>query len=71
MRIHGLLKHGIRVFFVSDVKIYGLFNFSEFDKTAWINERDGLYCDLLTGTLMEAAGVNIPAYGYMWLKKVR
>ena len=34
-------------------------------------ERDGLYCDLLTGTLMEAAGVNIPAYGYMWLKKVR
>ena len=52
-------------------KIYGLFNFSEFDKTAWINERDGLYCDLLTGTLMEAAGVNIPAYGYMWLKKVR
>ena len=36
-----------------------------------INERDGLYCDLLTGTLMEAAGVNIPAYGYMWLKKVR
>ena len=52
-------------------KIYGLFNFSEFDKTAWINERDGLYCDLLTGTLMEAAGVNIQAYGYMWLKKVR
>ena len=43
----------------------------KFDKTAWINERDGLYCDLLTGTLMEAAGVNIPAYGYMWLKKVR
>ena len=24
-------------------KIYGLFNFSEYDKTAWINERDGLY----------------------------
>ena len=52
-------------------KMYGLFNFSEFDKTAWINERDGLYCDLLTGRLLEAAGVNIPAYGYMWLKKVR
>ncbi len=52
-------------------KMYGLFNFSEFDKTAWINERDGLYCDLLTGRTMEAAGVNIPAYGYMWLKKIR
>lgn len=52
-------------------KIYGLFNFSEFDKTAWINERDGLYCDLLTGDTMMAAGVNIPAYGFKWLKKIR
>ena len=50
-------------------KIYGLFNFSEFDKTAWINERDGLYKDLITGKVMEAAGVNIPAYGFYWLKK--
>lgn len=50
-------------------KIYGLFNFSEYDKTAWINERDGLYKDLITGQEMEAAGVNIPAYGFYWLKK--
>ena len=50
-------------------KIYGLFNFSEYDKTAWINERDGLYKDLITGQEMEAAGVNIPAYGFFWLKK--
>ena len=50
-------------------KIYGLFNFSESDKTAWINERDGLYKDLITGKVMEAAGVNIPAYGFYWLKK--
>ena len=50
-------------------KIYGLFNFSEYDKTAWINERDGLYKDLITGQEMEAAGVNVPAYGFFWLKK--
>ena len=34
-------------------KIYGLFNFSEYDKTAWINERDGIYKDLITGQEME------------------
>ncbi len=50
-------------------KIYGLFNFSEYDKTAWINERDGLYKDLITGQEMEAAGINVPAYGFFWLKK--
>ena len=50
-------------------KIYGLFNFSEYDKTAWINERDGMYKDLISGKVMEAAGVNVPAYGFYWLKK--
>ena len=30
-------------------KIIGLFNFSEFDKTAWINETDGDYTDLISG----------------------
>ena len=50
-------------------KIYGVFNFSEDDKTAWSNERDGLYKDLITGQEMEAAGVNIPEYGFYWLKK--
>lgn len=50
-------------------KIYGLFNFSEYDKTAWINERDGMYRDLISGKVMEAAGVNVPAYGFYWLKK--
>lgn len=51
-------------------KIYGLFNFSEFDKTAWINEEDGMYRDLITGREMKAAGVNIPAYGFYYLKKM-
>ena len=50
-------------------KLIGLFNFSEHDKTAWINETDGEYVDLISGQEMEAAGVDIPAYGFYYLKK--
>ncbi len=51
-------------------KIIGLFNFSEFDKTAWINETDGDYVDLVSGEKRKAAGVDIPAYGFYYLKKL-
>lgn len=51
-------------------KIYGLFNFSETDRTAWINETDGMYEDLISGKVMKAAGVNVPAYGFYYLKKI-
>lgn len=50
-------------------KIIGLFNFSEFDKTAWIHETDGIYVDMISGNEMEASGVNIPAYSFYYLKK--
>lgn len=50
-------------------KIIGLFNFSEHDKTAWINETDGEYEELFTGKMMKACGVDIPAYGFYYLKK--
>lgn len=50
-------------------KIIGLFNFSEFDKTAWINETDGDYVELISGDEMKPIGVNIPAYGFYYLKK--
>ncbi|MCD8019996.1 MAG: alpha-amylase family protein [Clostridiales bacterium] len=50
-------------------KMYGLFNFSEYDKTAWINE-EGIYEDLLTGKVRMAKGVDIPGYGFYWLKKL-
>ena len=50
-------------------KILGLFNFSEFDKTAWINETDGDYVDLISGQERRACGVDIPAYGFYYLKK--
>ena len=51
-------------------KILGLFNFSEHDRTAWINETDGDYVDLLSGLEIKASGVDIPAYGFYYLKKV-
>ena len=50
-------------------KILGLFNFSEYDKTAWINE-DGEYEDMLTGQKRKAKGVDIPAYSFFYLKEV-
>lgn len=48
-------------------KLIALFNFSGQDRTAWINEDDGEYTDLLTGAAMKASGVQIPAYGIWWL----
>ncbi|MBQ9063917.1 MAG: alpha-amylase family protein [Blautia sp.] len=48
-------------------KFIGLYNFSEYDKVAWINEQDGMYLDLLTGREMKASGVQIPAFGSYWL----
>ena len=52
-----------------DEKLVALFNFSEWDKTAWINEDDGEYVDLISGRIMEAKGVDIPGYGVYWLLK--
>ncbi|NBH84575.1 amylosucrase [bacterium C-53] len=50
-------------------KIIGVFNFSEFDKTAWIHEDDGDYTDLITGKEINPVDVSVPAYGFYYLKK--
>lgn len=50
-------------------RMIGLFNFSEFDKTAWINEADGVYQDLVTGKEMVAVAVGVPGNGFFWLKR--
>ena len=50
-------------------KIMGIFNFSEYDKTAWINETDGVYTDMISGEKRKAAGVDIPAYGFLYMKR--
>lgn len=50
-------------------KMLGIFNFSEYDKTAWINETDGTYIDMISGAARTASGVDIPAYGFLYLKR--
>ena len=50
-------------------KLIGIFNFTEGDKTAWINETDGDYKDLITKAVRKAQRVDIPAYGFCYLKR--
>ena len=47
-------------------KLIALFNFSEYDQTAWVNEVED-YTDLLTGEPRPAKAVGIPAYSFAWL----
>ena len=47
-------------------KLIALFNFSDRDENAWINETEE-YTDMITGESREAKAVNIPAYGFVWL----
>ena len=50
-------------------KLFGLFNFSEYEKTAWISEADGEYVDLISGEKVRSEGVHVPAFGFCYLKK--
>ena len=50
-------------------KIMGVFNFSEYNKTAWIHVADGMYTDLVSGKEMQLDKVSLPAYGFYYLKK--
>ena len=50
-------------------KMLGIFNFSEYEKTAWINETDGTYTDMISGDRMQATDVKISAYGFLYLKR--
>ncbi|MGN0256101.1 MAG: alpha-amylase family protein [Chordicoccus sp.] len=47
-------------------KLIALFNFSEFDETAWVNEVED-YVDLLTGEPRPAKAVGIRAFDFAWL----
>lgn len=47
-------------------KMLGLFNFSEFDQTAWINEAEEYY-DMLNGARRPAKAVGVPGYSFVWL----
>ena len=51
-------------------KLIALFNFSEHDRTAWIDEADGDYVELISGREMKPTEVQIPAYGYYYFHRV-
>ena len=51
-------------------KFFGIFNFSERDCVAYLHEDDGNYQDLVTGKIVQATEVPMPAYGFYWLKKM-
>lgn len=47
-------------------KLIALFNFSDNDETAWINEPEE-YHDMFTGQIRPAKAVGIPAHDFAWL----
>ena len=49
-------------------RILGLFNFSEQPRTAWIKEDDGVYEELVSGEERRASDVELPPYGFCYLK---
>ena len=55
---------------LKDDKIIGIFNFSEAEKIAHIEETDGDYQDMLSGGKVKAFDVKLPGYGFYWLKRI-
>ena len=53
----------------TEEKFIGLYNFHRRQDMAWINEEDGLYQDLLTGNKMEARGISLEPFSFLWLLK--
>ena len=47
-------------------KLVALFNFSNDDQTAWLNDPT-MYVELLTGQIGPAKAVSVPAGGFKWL----
>ena len=52
-------------------KMYGLFNFSEYAKTAFISEDDGDFKDMISGEEHGLSTIELPGYGFYWLKKFK
>ncbi len=52
--------------YYQEEKLLALFNFSERDETAWINESEE-YIDLITGEKRDAKAVSVPSHGFVWL----
>ena len=49
--------------------LLGLFNFSEYDKAIEMSEKEESYIELFSGKTVKAGQIEIPAYGFYYLKK--
>ena len=50
-------------------RFIGIFNFSDSEKTAWMQE-EGTFRDLITDQTLDLKDVELPAYGFMWCKRI-
>lgn len=46
-------------------RFFGIFNFSNQEKTAWMQEK-GMYCNLLTGEKTELKDIRLSGYEFLW-----
>lgn len=51
--------------------LLGLFNFSEYGKTIALSEKEESYIELFTGKTVKAGRIEVPAYGFYYLKKCK
>ena len=49
-------------------RFFGIFNFSDQEKTAWMQE-DGVYRNLLTSERMELKDIRLRGYDFLWCEK--
>lgn len=49
-------------------RFFGIFNFSDQEKTAWMQE-DGVYRNLLTSEKMELKDIKLRGYDFLWCEK--
>lgn len=54
-----------------DGTLVGIFNFGDFEKTVGADGLDGVYKDMMTGEMMEAAGIRIEGYGFRWIRRAQ
>ncbi|MCM1175278.1 MAG: alpha-amylase family protein [Blautia sp.] len=59
---------GIGRYYEGDM-LSGLFNFSEYDKMVQVSEQEEVYIDLISGEKEKAGWLELPAYGFFYLKK--
>lgn len=50
-------------------KFFGIFNFSDQERTAWMQE-DGAFVNLITGETIAAKDIVIPAHDFYWIKRI-